>query len=154
MRPTEHEPARRADRPARYAGTENAAQRAQNVSDWDAAAQQADAAAKQQDKPAQQAMTDLHKERLHAWLRWGILGAVAVYALVTVICQQPVLEQERAHAAELAALEQELTEKEQYLNSMKEYVGTDAYTERLVREALGWVKEDEIVFREQPSDGA
>jgi len=79
----------------------------------------------------------------------GLLLIVFVlYALVTVIIQQTrisdLMDKKDQMTEEKARLEQE----KEYYKSQKDYIGSDEYIEQKARDELGWVKEDEIIFKD------
>ncbi|MBQ9941821.1 MAG: septum formation initiator family protein [Christensenellaceae bacterium] len=81
-------------------------------------------------------------------LRWILVGAIAVYAVITLISQQGILTAQAQKKQELEAQQQELESQIAYLENEEALVGTDEYVERSAREKFGWVKEDEILFKE------
>lgn len=89
----------------------------------------------------------LKKKGFKTCLRLGILAAVVVYAVITVIAQQATMNDQAAKKAELLAEQAELSSTVTLLERKMEYIHSDSYAEQAVREKLGWVKDGEIIFR-------
>ena len=83
--------------------------------------------------------------------RFGLIivfALVAVYGVIVLLSQQSrideVTRRNEELEAELAAAEAVTAE----LEAEKEHAGSDEYSEDAARDKLGWVKEDEIVFKD------
>lgn len=89
------------------------------------------------------------REKRGFWrgLRWILLGAVGLYAIVTIFLQQGTINAQQQRRQELTEHRGELEEQLAFLENEKSYIGSDSYMEKTAREKLGWVKEGEIVFK-------
>lgn len=85
-------------------------------------------------------------------LKWILFGAVLVYAGITLISQQSMISAQAEESGKLGEAQAELEQQIDFLESEKEYIGTDAYIEQEARDKLGWVKDDEIIFKVEESE--
>jgi len=86
------------------------------------------------------------KRRLN--LRWIIVLAVGVYAMVTVISQQNSISAQLQKQDKLLQRQKDLQNQIEFLTNEKDFIGTETFVERAAREKLGWIKEGEIIFKE------
>lgn len=86
--------------------------------------------------------------KLRGRMRLIALGAVVLYSLITILGQQPIISEQQSIQNQLTAEVEELQQTKNFLMSEKDFIGTDAYVEQVAREKLGWVKADEIIFKE------
>ncbi len=87
-------------------------------------------------------------------LRWLVVCAVGIYAIITVISQQNIISAQLQEKDKLLQRENELKNKVELLTNEKDYIGTDTYVERAAREKLGWVKQGEIIFKKDTGNAA
>lgn len=75
-----------------------------------------------------------------------VLIIIAIYAIVTFINQQKILN---TYASNSKDLDSQIAEAEQYqnkLNETKEEINSDEYIEQMAREKLGMYKSNERVY--------
>ncbi len=75
-----------------------------------------------------------------------LVSAVTVFLLVKGVMHQPTITENRE---KIEALKLEITEQEKKiaeLDELKTKVDTDEYIEKVAREKLGLIKENEIIF--------
>lgn len=88
-------------------------------------------------------------QRKKALLRWALIGAVAIYAGVTLAMQQRTISAQKQEAKNLQEQQKQMEQDLEFLKEKEAYTGSDAYIERAAREKFGWVKEGEIIFKKQ-----
>ncbi len=83
--------------------------------------------------------------------RFGIIiafGIAAVSAVFVLISQQSKLDEVNKRNEELQAQMAALEDEAGDLEAELEHAGSDEYSEDAARDKLGWVKDDELVFKE------
>ncbi len=75
-----------------------------------------------------------------------IVLAMLVYAIVMLLNQSRVIDEQKEREADLLRRQETLEAEIHSLENELEYIGSDEYIEKIARERLGWVKEDEIKF--------
>ena len=88
-------------------------------------------------------------QRKKTLIRWAIVGAVVVYAGITLAMQQRTISMQKQEAKDLQQRQEQMQQDLEFLKEKEAYTGTDAYIERAAREKFGWVKDGEIIFRKQ-----
>lgn len=78
-----------------------------------------------------------------------ILVFVAVYSAFTIVSKIGVISEQKKKTEALLNKKAELTTKVEELKALEQYVGTDEYIEQAARDKLGWVKDGEILFRNE-----
>ena len=86
------------------------------------------------------------KFRLPSW-RVLVLIAVIIYAVFVFIDQQGKIDAAREQEIMLAAEKQQLIKENEFLQAKKDYVSSDEAVSQEVRERLGWIGKDDIIFR-------
>ncbi|MGI6664255.1 MAG: FtsB family cell division protein [Christensenellaceae bacterium] len=81
-------------------------------------------------------------------LRLLVCVVFFIYAAISISTNLIKAKGQKARQQEL--LEQEATLAGEYnaLQEIEGFIGSDEYIERMAREKLGWVKDDEILFKE------
>lgn len=80
-------------------------------------------------------------------IRSAVIGVVAVYACFMIVSQVATLQEKKEAKQQLIAVQVSLEQEIEELKDDAEYVGSDEYIEQKAREALGWVKDGEIIFK-------
>ena len=88
-------------------------------------------------------------QRKKALFRWVLIGAVVIYAGVTLAMQQRTISAQKQEAKDLQERQKQMEQDLEFLKEKEAYTGSDAYIERAAREKFGWVKEGEIIFKKQ-----
>ena len=85
---------------------------------------------------------------------WQILlmGGVFLYASITFISLQTKASNLKQAKVELLETQSDLENKINIKGEEADYVGSEAYIEWSAREKFGWVKGDEIIFREKDEE--
>ena len=100
------------------------------------------------------------KQKLLTFLKrfWILIvfALAVVYGVFVIISQQTQLNEAKKRNEELTAQMDELEDKYSDLESELEHAGSEEYSMNAARENLGWVKDDELVFKEdaEPSPSA
>ena len=80
-------------------------------------------------------------------IRSAVIGVVAVYTCFMIVSQVATLQEKKEVKQQLIAVQASLEQEIEELKGDAEYVGSDEYIEQKAREALGWVKDGEIIFK-------
>ncbi len=92
------------------------------------------------------------KEKLLTFLKrfWILIifALAVVYGVFVIIGQQTQLADAKKRNEELSSQISALEDKYKDLESEYEHAGSDEYSMNSARENLGWVKDDELVFKE------
>jgi len=83
-------------------------------------------------------------------IKWLVFALFFIYICIMLLVQQPQINALRDKNAELRTRVTELENEIERLEGEKEYVGSDEYIEHEAREQFGYVKDDEIIFKETP----
>lgn len=89
--------------------------------------------------------------RLKPYIKWLIFAIIVIYAVIMIIMQQKEIKKQTELMNELIRTEEELSDRIDALEGEIGYMQTDEYIERTARERLGMIKENEIIFKEDPS---
>ncbi len=79
------------------------------------------------------------------WIFWGIVIACAV---TTVVSQQITINKKKAEVDRLDASIEAMNERKAELETQENTYMSDEFIEDVARERLGYVRSDEVVFRE------
>lgn len=87
-------------------------------------------------------------KNLHRKFPWRtvIILCAAVYAIITFFDQKSQLDAADKLNRELTEQEAAVTEELEYLERKENFVDTDEYVEQSVRDRLGWIGDDELIF--------
>jgi cell division protein DivIC len=80
----------------------------------------------------------------------AIAGVVAFLLVVLMVQSQRLIVKNNAYTAQKAELEQQIRDEEiraDDIENLKDYVDSDEFIEKIAREKLGLVYEDEIIFK-------
>ncbi|MDO4297972.1 MAG: septum formation initiator family protein [Lachnospiraceae bacterium] len=94
-----------------------------------------------------------NKKRPSKSNRRGMMGiAVVVMTLLVVLLiqSQKLIEKNSAYETQKEELKQEIQDEEiraEEIENLKEYVDSDEYIEKIARDKLGLVYDDEIIFK-------
>lgn len=94
-----------------------------------------------------------NKKRPSKSNRRGMLGiAVVVMTLLVVLLiqSQKLIEKNSVYETQKEELKQEIQDEEiraEEIENLKEYVDSDEYIEKIARDKLGLVYDDEIIFK-------
>lgn len=80
----------------------------------------------------------------------GISSVVAVLLIVMTVQSQQLAAKNAAYAEKEATLEKQLEQEEarsEEIAEMEEYMQSKEYTEKVAKDKLGLVYEDEIIFK-------
>ena len=83
-----------------------------------------------------------HRNALKIWVFVIVVGAMIFKGIV----QQPQIMDNKAKIAELNEQIQYEQQRSEEVDHLKEIVGTDEYIEKIAREKLGLIKENEKIF--------
>ncbi len=89
---------------------------------------------------------DLHMKNKSSLIKKGILIILTIYALITIIKQQKIINSYTAQAKQLQLEIAEAEERQEHLNNEKESVNSTEYIEELAREKLGMYMPNERVY--------
>lgn len=92
--------------------------------------------------------------RFKPYIKWVIFAAIVIYAVIMIVVQQKEIKKQTAMLNELIRTEEELSDRIESLEGEIGYMQTDEYIERTARERLGMIKENEIIFKEDPATAA
>ena len=81
-------------------------------------------------------------------IKWLVFALFFIYICIMLLMQQPQIKALREKNAELRSKVTELESEIERLEGEKEYVGSDEYIEHEAREQFGYVKDNEIIFKE------
>ena len=79
----------------------------------------------------------------------GIIGVVSLLAIVLLVACIPLAKKLHQRREQEAILREQLEaekQREEELDELEEYVGTDEYVEDVARDKMGMIKENEIIF--------
>ena len=88
----------------------------------------------------------------HKKIKLLILLGVIIYAAITFVNQQSILNSQLQKQNELLAEETALKQEMDYNQNQLNYIGSDAYIIKEARERLGWLFQDETKYVEVPSE--
>lgn len=88
----------------------------------------------------------------HKKIKLLILFGVIIYAAVTFINQQSIINSQLQKQNELLAKETTLKQEMDYNQNQLDYIGSDAYIIKEARERLGWLFQDETKYVEVPAE--
>lgn len=80
----------------------------------------------------------------------GIAVVVMTLLVVLLIQSQKLIEKNSAYETQKEELKQEIQDEEiraEEIENLKEYVDSDEYIEKIARDKLGLVYDDEIIFK-------
>ena len=80
----------------------------------------------------------------------AIAGVVAFLLVVVMVQSQKLTVKNHAYQEQKAELEQQIKDEEiraEDIEELRDYVNSDEYIEKMARDKLGLVYEDEIVFK-------
>lgn len=80
----------------------------------------------------------------------AIAGAVAFLLVVVLVQTQKLTVKNNAYQAQKTELEQQIKDEEiraEDIEQLKDYVNSDEFIEKMARDKLGLVYEDEIIFK-------
>ena len=80
-----------------------------------------------------------------------ILFGVIIYAAITFVNQQSIINSQKQKQNELLAEETALKQEMDYNQNQLDYIGSDAYIIKEARERLGWLFQDETKYVEVPT---
>ena len=75
-----------------------------------------------------------------------IVLAMLIYAIIMLLNQSSVIKDQKEREADLLRRQEALEMQIHSLENELEYIGSDEYIEKIARERLGWIKDDEIKF--------
>ncbi|MDD6615196.1 MAG: septum formation initiator family protein [Lachnospiraceae bacterium] len=93
------------------------------------------------------------KRRVNKSNRRGMLaiaGVVAFLLVVVLVQSQKLTVKNNAYQAQKAELEQQIKDEEiraEDIEKLRDYVESDEFIEKMARDKLGLVYEDEIIFK-------
>jgi cell division protein FtsB len=87
----------------------------------------------------------------HKKIKLLILLGVIIYAAITFLNQQSIINSQLQKQNELLAQESALKQEMDYNQNQLDYIGSDAYIIKEARERLGWLFEDETKYVEVPT---
>jgi cell division protein FtsB len=87
----------------------------------------------------------------HKKIKLLILFGVIIYAAITFVNQQSIINSQLQKQNELLAEESALKQDMDYNQNQLDYIGSDAYIIKEARERLGWLFEDETKYVEVPT---
>lgn len=94
---------------------------------------------------------NIKKSALAFFKRFGVyllLTLAAISAIITLFIQEPILNEKAKRNEELASQLKQVESQEKELENERDYAGTEDYAQDAARDKLGWVKDDELVFKE------
>ena len=83
----------------------------------------------------------------------SISGVVVLLAVVLSIGSISMQEKNRAYKAQEAELQEQIDKeiaRQEEIEELEEYVGSDEYVEDVAKEKLGLINPNEIIFQAQP----
>ena len=83
----------------------------------------------------------------------SISGVVVLLAVVLSIVSISMQEKNRAYKAQEAELQEQIDKeiaRQEEIEELEEYVGSDEYVEDVAKEKLGLINPNEIIFQAQP----
>jgi len=75
-----------------------------------------------------------------------IVLAMLIYAVIMLLNQSRVIENQNEREADLVRQQEALEAEIDALENELDYIGSEEYIEKIARERLGWIKEDEVKF--------
>ena len=75
-----------------------------------------------------------------------IVLAMLIYTVFMILNQSRIIEKQNDREADLLRQQEALEAEIDSLENELDYIGSEEYIEKIARERLGWVKEDEIKF--------
>jgi cell division protein FtsB len=93
-------------------------------------------------------MKKVKNKKVRVHISFFIMLAFVVYAIITIVRQESFIRQQEIRQQDLIRQKTNVESEIDALDNQLEHVGSNEYVERIARQRLGWVKEDEIKFVE------